>query len=625
MSVNNWKMERLPVFVRLRPTEAVQAIKRVQNRLVIDNELEFETAAVLDNSSQELTFRVVGRPLVEATIRGISSTLLAYGGIQSGKTYSLTGGKVNHERGIIPRSLEMLVQHKGTAEVAVSVYEVRPTDHIVDLLHPGSIDGVTCTVGGNLRGISTMSLKGMDSVRKIIKLTEANRTENSHQMTSVTVLQRDEAAGETIKSQLLMVDLASAGRCSVVSRQLSLLEHVVVSLGGRSKTKQVPYRECRLTHTLQGSLSSDTNTALLCTIRPDEDFLQEALASLRFASRASKMPISKEVRDRAPDPFLKVTELNREIESLKRELSVQSLLTRGKSTMGIEALNANQIAEAQRQVEDYLAGGQYPDVISNRQLCAVFTAFRQVLAKVTEEMRPKGAPTPVEDTKGTKSVRTAVKGSSGKQKNDVDEKPETPTPKSAKRGGDGKGKNDKKDSMDKKGSATKLGANTPQAESILSDETDKEDQKFELAEPPDRESSYKMFREGEGRVVVRLLRDAETQAIEMEKQSQDLAEFYNKRISVRNELKRIYRDSTQDVLPDGRPVIDEQKLQNLLQLKKLKQEISDSESKFHVNKAKAEYCREQARKIAERVVIEFNQWESRTFQSGITPADTIEE
>ena len=59
---------------------------------------------------------------------------------------------------------------------------------------------------------------------------------------------------------------------------------------------------------------------------------------------------------------------------------------------------------------EYLAGGQYPDVISNRQLCAVFTAFKQVLAKVSEEMKPKGAPTPVEDTKGNKSAKTSAKG-----------------------------------------------------------------------------------------------------------------------------------------------------------------------------------------------------------------------
>jgi len=51
-----------------------------------------------------------------------------------------------------------------------------------------------------------------------------------------------------------------------------------------------------------------------------------------------------------------------------------------------------------------------------------------------------------------------------------------------------------------------------------------------------------MFREGEGRVVVRLLRDAEIQAINLEKVSQEQAEIYNARIKVRNELKVCSRD-----------------------------------------------------------------------------------
>jgi hypothetical protein len=50
-----------------------------------------------------------------------------------------------------------------------------------------------------------------------------------------------------------------------------------------------------------------------------------------------------------------------------------------------------------------------------------------------------------------------------------------------------------------------------------------------------------MFREGEGRVVVRLLRDAEIQAINLEKVSQEQAEIYNARIKVRNELKVYYQ------------------------------------------------------------------------------------
>ena len=37
-------------------------------------------------------------------------------------------------------------------------------------------------------------------------------------------------------------------------------------------------------------------------------------------------------------------------------------------TVGIEPLNANQIQEAKRQVDEFLQGGTYPDIVSNRQL-----------------------------------------------------------------------------------------------------------------------------------------------------------------------------------------------------------------------------------------------------------------
>lgn len=151
--------------MRLRPTEAVQAVKKSKNCVVIEDECEYEASGILDNASQDETFKAVGRPLVEATLRGISSTLLAYGGVGSGKTYSLYGGKVNHERGIIPRALEMIVQKMGSAQIQVSAYEVRSTDHIVDLLTPGPIDLVTCTVGGQLRDISSFPLKDGQSVR----------------------------------------------------------------------------------------------------------------------------------------------------------------------------------------------------------------------------------------------------------------------------------------------------------------------------------------------------------------------------------------------------------------------------------------------------------------------------
>ena len=71
-------------------------------------------------------------------------------------------------------------------------------------------------------------------------------------------------------------------------------------------------------------------------------------------------------------------------------------------------------------------------------------------------------------------------GNSAKNKNDVDDKPDTPTPKS-KRGD--KGKNDKKEALDKKGSAIKV---APQAESTLSDEIEKDAGADEHPEPPEK-------------------------------------------------------------------------------------------------------------------------------------------
>lgn len=68
----------------------------------------------------------------------------------------------------------------------------------------------------------------------------------------------------------------------------------------------VPFRQCRLTHALKLALCNRSNVALLCTIRPQNSYLGETLASIRFASRAAKIPITKGIINTDPDPFLQV-------------------------------------------------------------------------------------------------------------------------------------------------------------------------------------------------------------------------------------------------------------------------------------------------------------------------------
>lgn len=59
-----------------------------------------------------------------------------------------------------------------------------------------------------------------------------------------------------------------------------------------------------------------------------------------------------------------------------------------------------------------------------------------------------------------------------------------------------------------------------------------------------RETSFRMFREGEGRELVRLLREAEKEADEREKTAQEEAINCNLKIKIRNKLKVIFTNKT---------------------------------------------------------------------------------
>ena len=61
---------------------------------------------------------------------------MTYGGEGSGKTYSLFGGEKEHEKGLIQRALELLIEKKGPSDLSVSFYEVTAQDQLVDLLQP---------------------------------------------------------------------------------------------------------------------------------------------------------------------------------------------------------------------------------------------------------------------------------------------------------------------------------------------------------------------------------------------------------------------------------------------------------------------------------------------------------
>jgi kinesin family protein 6/9 len=614
-------MERLPVFVRLRPTEEEHLVKPERDGLSIQDEFYFDSSTVLVNSSQESTFQNIGVPLVCATLKGVSSTLLTYGGLGSGKTYSLFGGDKDHEKGIILRALELLIEQRGSCELNVSFYEVTSQDQLFDLLEAKQTGEVG--VGGNLRGVSIVELESAEQAARLVKMAKLNRSDPSHQITSVEVIHRDVAAGAVIRSRLYLVDLASSCSNSGISRQLSLLESVIVSLGC-PRVSHVPFRQCRLTHALQLALCQRSNVALLCTVRPQKGFLSETRASLRFASRAAKVPITKNFVNSEPDPYLQAIELKREVDALRRDLSIQSILSSGKHAIGTEPLTSTQLAEVHRQVEDYILVGSQPDIVSNRQLQAVFAAFKNILTKTTNNSETENGKSDLMGKVGKKTVNSAKSTGRGgpakgvEEKNSKKSEPENNRTASRKQ----KDENEKKNKNNEKNKelerkSSKQSNNTPiQSESVIMDMTEKNNETNEneqLDEPPDRETSFRMFREGEGRELVRLLREAEKEAAERETTAQQEATNCNAKLELRNKLKN---NNFGFQLPDGRYVISEDELEEIKEMKRLKKEISKLRQNYEIEKAQAEYCREQAAKTAERVMLEFDQWEQRNFQIG---------
>ena len=74
-------------------------------------------------------------------------------------------------------------------------------------------------------------------------------------------------------------------------------------------------------------------------------------------------------------------------------------------------------------------------------------------------------------------------------------------------------------------------------------------------------------------------------------------------------------------LPDGRYVISEDELEEIKEMKSLKNEIEKMRKNYEIYKAQAEYCRDQSAKTAERVIHEFDLWEQRNFATSSRPTE----
>lgn len=257
-------------------------------------------------------------PFATSVLDGYNVCIFAYGQTGTGKTFTMEG--TDGARGVNYKTLEELFriikerQSLFRYKITVSVLEVY-NEQIHDLLLTRS-QPVATTKRLEVRqvaegvhhvpGLVEAQVTNMDeawdvlqtgSKARVVGSTNANEhSSRSHCIHCVMVRGENLVNGECTKSKLWLIDLAGSERVAKtdaqgerlkeaqnINKSLSALGDVISALA--TKSQHIPFRNSKLTHFLQDSLSGDSKTLMFVQISPNENDVGETLCSLNFASR----------------------------------------------------------------------------------------------------------------------------------------------------------------------------------------------------------------------------------------------------------------------------------------------------------------------------------------------------
>ena len=279
---------------------------------------------------QEAVFTEVSE-FVQSALDGYNVCLFSYGQTGSGKTHTMQGSGVGQMRGIIPRSIEKVGVYKEELERDGWQYEMQVSfleiynETIRDLLRDDRDSQLKHEVKVGPDGrkfvsdISMIPLEPTDSEAveavmhqaakyRSVASTEMNAVSSrSHSVFTLHLTALHPKNRQALRGTLNLVDLAGSERLDrskatgdraketvAINKSLSSLTDVFVSIG--KKASHIPFRNSKLTHLLQPSLSGDGKTLMLVNLSPTELSTQESLCSLRFASQVNKCELGKAKR-----------------------------------------------------------------------------------------------------------------------------------------------------------------------------------------------------------------------------------------------------------------------------------------------------------------------------------------
>jgi len=273
------------------------------------------------NSTQDEVFEDC-RDLVQSAVDGYNVTIFAYGQTGAGKTHTMYGSP--EDPGLAPRSIHTLFDVIGRERKRGKNFKLRAymielyKQDIIDLLvdpsqrekkslqvkkDPGR--GIMYVEGVAERQITTPEeleatlLEG--ERRRHVGSTKMNSTSSrSHLMLSIIIECTTKDTEQVIYGKLTLCDLAGSERpkkseasgdvlkeAIEINKSLSALGDVIEALTKGSKN--IPYRNHKLTMLMQDSLGGSAKTLMFVNCSPGSSNCEETMMSLKWATRARQV------------------------------------------------------------------------------------------------------------------------------------------------------------------------------------------------------------------------------------------------------------------------------------------------------------------------------------------------
>ncbi|XP_077424228.1 uncharacterized protein LOC144053549 isoform X1 [Vanacampus margaritifer] len=267
-------------------------------------------------------------PLITSCADGYNVCILAYGQTGSGKTFTMMGTK--DKPGVNIRSIRELLRvcslkEKVSYVLKISMLEIY-NDTLNDLLakSPTASSTLDIRVQGksvSVPGLTHVEVRTEDDIINVMETGEKNRkmaatkmnihSSRSHLLVALEVCGSDSLSGENTRGTLTMGDLAGSERISrteaegprlveaaAINKSLTALGQVFAAL--KCNALHVPFRNCKLTHLLQPSLSGDAKCCVFLNVSPDAKDEVETLSTLQFGSSIRHLALGKATKNITP-------------------------------------------------------------------------------------------------------------------------------------------------------------------------------------------------------------------------------------------------------------------------------------------------------------------------------------